>query len=407
MRDGVERVGFRGDDTLLVMNWLQPGMTPGPHSHPFEQIAVIVQGTARFHIGDKTYDAGPGSMIRIPPDVEHWAEVIGDEPVMNLDVFNPIREDYKHRARRCTRAGGRECFQAMKEGSKPLGGPWLHPSGKGDSFLWRIEYLDLIDIWLEIPSLKTRIGLPHCGRGLNTFQAGCAAIGFKALDLPSATVESRRFRSSKRSAAMSRDSSCWNPTGILSRLSSNVGGLDWRLSSTLMTCHPKGDFTGALVYSTTPTQSEGGKYDFVRRERLHQRWNHLAAPEIIQIAAPGFRRANRLVRRQFREICAAIQLLDQCFRFALSFHQDMPGTDFFLRREIGNRFFVFSSHGLIGNPGSNYLVEQRFFKQPFADKSQAFQIPFRYMKFLASNRSILASFIAGHPQRFPGSEPID
>ena len=35
-------------------------------------------------------------MIRIPPDVEHWAEVIGDEPVMNLDVFNPIREDYKH-----------------------------------------------------------------------------------------------------------------------------------------------------------------------------------------------------------------------------------------------------------------------------------------------------------------------
>ena len=85
-----------GDDTLLVMNWLQPGMTPGPHSHPFEQIAVIVQGTARFHIGDKTYDAGPGSMIRIPPDVEHWAEVIGDEPVMNLDVFNPIREDYMH-----------------------------------------------------------------------------------------------------------------------------------------------------------------------------------------------------------------------------------------------------------------------------------------------------------------------
>lgn len=96
VREGVERVGFRGDDTLLVMNWLQPGMTPGPHSHPFEQIAVIVQGTARFHIGDKTYDAGPGSMIRIPPDVEHWAEVIGDEPVMNLDVFNPIREDYMH-----------------------------------------------------------------------------------------------------------------------------------------------------------------------------------------------------------------------------------------------------------------------------------------------------------------------
>ena len=67
VRDGVERVGFRGEDTLLVMNWLQPGMEPGPHSHPFEQIAVIVSGTVRFHVGDEVYDAGPGSMIRIPP----------------------------------------------------------------------------------------------------------------------------------------------------------------------------------------------------------------------------------------------------------------------------------------------------------------------------------------------------
>ena len=87
---------LRGEDTLLVMNWMQPGMEPGPHSHPFEQIAVIVQGTVRFHVGDEVYDAGPGSMIRIPPDVIHWGEVIGDEPAMNLDVFNPIREDYKH-----------------------------------------------------------------------------------------------------------------------------------------------------------------------------------------------------------------------------------------------------------------------------------------------------------------------
>tara|TARA_Y100000588_G_scaffold221056_2_gene234889 strand:- start:581 stop:997 length:417 start_codon:yes stop_codon:yes gene_type:complete len=96
VREGVERVGFRGEDTLLVMNWLQPGMEPGPHSHPFEQIAVIVQGTVRFHVGDEVFEATPGSMIRIPPDVEHWGEVVGDEPAMNLDVFNPIRDDYRH-----------------------------------------------------------------------------------------------------------------------------------------------------------------------------------------------------------------------------------------------------------------------------------------------------------------------
>ena len=96
VREGVERVGFSGDNVLMVMNWLQPGMETRPHSHPFEQLAYIVQGRMKFVIGDEVFEAGPGSVIRIPPDVEHYGEPIGDEPVMNLDVFSPIRDDYRH-----------------------------------------------------------------------------------------------------------------------------------------------------------------------------------------------------------------------------------------------------------------------------------------------------------------------
>ena len=50
----------------------------------------------RFTIGDDVLDAGPGSVVRIPPDVVHCGEPIGDEIVLNLDVFSPIREDYRH-----------------------------------------------------------------------------------------------------------------------------------------------------------------------------------------------------------------------------------------------------------------------------------------------------------------------
>ncbi|MFQ6007138.1 MAG: cupin domain-containing protein [Woeseia sp.] len=96
VRPGVERVGFRGDDVLMVMNWLTPGMQTNPHSHPFEQLAYIVSGKMKFVIGDDTFEAGPGSVIRIPPDVEHYGEPIGDDPVLNLDVFSPIRDDYRH-----------------------------------------------------------------------------------------------------------------------------------------------------------------------------------------------------------------------------------------------------------------------------------------------------------------------
>lgn len=96
VRPGVKRAGFRGDDVLLVMNWLQPGMQTNPHRHPFEQIVYIVQGRMRFVVGGEVIEAEAGSVIRVPPDVEHYGEPIGDEPVLNLDVYSPFREDYRH-----------------------------------------------------------------------------------------------------------------------------------------------------------------------------------------------------------------------------------------------------------------------------------------------------------------------
>jgi quercetin dioxygenase-like cupin family protein len=96
VRPGVTRAGFRGNDVLMVMNWLQPGMQTNPHRHPFEQLVYIVQGRMRFVVGEEVIEAQPGSVIRIPPDVLHYGEPIGEEPVLNLDVFAPIREDYRH-----------------------------------------------------------------------------------------------------------------------------------------------------------------------------------------------------------------------------------------------------------------------------------------------------------------------
>lgn len=96
VRRGVERAGFSGDNVLLVMNWLDPGMEVKPHSHPFEQVVFVVKGRMRFTVGDDVLEAEPGSLIRIPPDVVHCGEPIGNEQVLNLDVFSPIREDYRH-----------------------------------------------------------------------------------------------------------------------------------------------------------------------------------------------------------------------------------------------------------------------------------------------------------------------
>jgi len=96
VRPGVSRAGFRGDDVMLVMNWLQPGMETRPHSHPCEQIVYVVKGRMRFVIGDEEIEVGAGGLVRIPPDAMHYGEPIGDDEVLNLDVFAPLREDYRH-----------------------------------------------------------------------------------------------------------------------------------------------------------------------------------------------------------------------------------------------------------------------------------------------------------------------
>ncbi|NKF24120.1 cupin domain-containing protein [Solimonas marina] len=94
VRDGVERKAFSGDGATVALNRLMPGHEPRPHSHPHEQIAYILAGRIRFVVGGEEKLLGPGSVLRIPSNVEHWGEVVGDEPVLNLDVFTPRRSEY-------------------------------------------------------------------------------------------------------------------------------------------------------------------------------------------------------------------------------------------------------------------------------------------------------------------------
>ena len=94
VREGISRAGFRGENVLLVMNWLQKPMEMKIHHHPFEQIAYIITGRMLWQVGEEQFEVGAGEILRVPPDVPHGGKPISDETVMNLDIFCPIREDY-------------------------------------------------------------------------------------------------------------------------------------------------------------------------------------------------------------------------------------------------------------------------------------------------------------------------
>jgi quercetin dioxygenase-like cupin family protein len=93
-RPGVERRVFSGDRATLAFTTLDPGHSPFPHSHAHEQIVYMLSGRARFVVGDEETILGPGDMLVVPPNVEHHAETLGEEPALDLSVFAPRRDEY-------------------------------------------------------------------------------------------------------------------------------------------------------------------------------------------------------------------------------------------------------------------------------------------------------------------------
>ena len=66
--------------------------TDGPLQHRHAQHDegfYVISGTARFTVGDRTYDASPGTLVMIPPGVPHTFANPSDEPAVLLTTFTP------------------------------------------------------------------------------------------------------------------------------------------------------------------------------------------------------------------------------------------------------------------------------------------------------------------------------
>ena len=64
------------------------------HSHANEQTGMVTAGKLTFFIGDEEQTLIAGDFYFIPGGVRHKVVAL-DEPVKALDVFYPIREEYR------------------------------------------------------------------------------------------------------------------------------------------------------------------------------------------------------------------------------------------------------------------------------------------------------------------------
>ena len=93
---GVSGRPLVGEGAMLNVIEFEPGATVPLHSHEHEQLGIVLQGMQALVIGDEPHEMGPMDGYVIPGGVEH-AAYCGPEGALVLDIFRPVREDYRER----------------------------------------------------------------------------------------------------------------------------------------------------------------------------------------------------------------------------------------------------------------------------------------------------------------------
>lgn len=91
--EGIKRQMVVGENVMVCRFTFAPFVVTDVHTHPHEQMTLVVSGKVRFTIDGLTVIAAPGDVLHFPPHNEHGATML-DEEVVLIDIFSPIREDF-------------------------------------------------------------------------------------------------------------------------------------------------------------------------------------------------------------------------------------------------------------------------------------------------------------------------
>jgi quercetin dioxygenase-like cupin family protein len=93
---GVTGQPLFGEGAMLNLIRFEPGSTVPLHSHPHEQLGLVLEGMQALVVDGVAHELGPLEAYVLPSGVEHSA-YCGPAGALVLDVFSPPREDYLQR----------------------------------------------------------------------------------------------------------------------------------------------------------------------------------------------------------------------------------------------------------------------------------------------------------------------
>jgi quercetin dioxygenase-like cupin family protein len=97
LTDGVTAKALFGDQAMLNLVELEPGAVVARHSHPHEQLGLILRGSMTLAVEGTDHVLKEMDAYTRPGGIEHEG-IAGPEGALVLDVFHPVREDYRERA---------------------------------------------------------------------------------------------------------------------------------------------------------------------------------------------------------------------------------------------------------------------------------------------------------------------
>lgn len=90
-KPGRNREMIISGENLLMMRIERHDAAAGGHSHPNEQMLYLLEGRARFRLGDEVREVGPGEAVHVPPNLDHEVELL-TPAIRYIEVFSPPLE---------------------------------------------------------------------------------------------------------------------------------------------------------------------------------------------------------------------------------------------------------------------------------------------------------------------------
>ena len=85
----VDGATIAGAEQTLGVVRIHPGRRNPLHLHPnCEELLYVVSGECEHRVGERVFELRPGSVVRIPTGVAHWARCTGDQPLVAVVCFS-------------------------------------------------------------------------------------------------------------------------------------------------------------------------------------------------------------------------------------------------------------------------------------------------------------------------------